>query len=79
MSRPLGMPWRHPKEPCVYILASERDGVLNIGMTSEIFGRVALHKQGLLDGVTKKYRVHHLVYVEFHDTMNAAISREKRS
>ena len=67
-----------PKEPCVYILASKRDGILYIGVTSEIFERVALHKQDLHDGFTKRYKIHTLVYVEFHDTMASAIQREKR-
>ncbi len=78
MSRPLGMSLRYPKEPCVYILANRRDGTLYAGVTSEVFERVALHKQNMFDGFTKKYKVHCLVYVEFHDTMAAAILREKR-
>ena len=78
MSHPLGIERRHPKEPCVYILASKPHGVLYIGVTSEVFERVALHKQGLLGGFTKRYGVHRLVYVEFHDDMLAAIQRETR-
>jgi putative endonuclease len=52
---------RHPKQPCVYILASKRDGVLYIGVTSDISDRVGLHKQDVIEGFTKKYRVHLLV------------------
>ena len=67
-----------PKNPCVYILASRRNGTLYIGVTSELPQRVTLHKQDLIEGFTKKYGVHRLVYYEMHPTMNAAILREKR-
>ena len=65
-------------QPCVYILASRRNGTLYIGVTSDIFGRMAEHRQGLIEGFTKKYAVKLLVYYEMHDTMDAAILREKR-
>jgi len=66
------------KPPCVYILASQRNGTLYIGVTSDIYGRMAEHKQGLFDGFTKKYGVKLLVYYEMHETMDGAILREKR-
>ena len=66
------------KSPCVYILASKRDGVLYVGVTSDLHGRMAEHDQGLLDGFTKRHRVKLLVYYEFHDDMTAAIRREKQ-
>jgi putative endonuclease len=72
-----GMAYR-AKNPCVYILASRRNGTLYIGVTSDLNQRVALHKQDLIEGFTKKYRVHQLVYYEMHETMEAAIQREKR-
>ena len=71
------MPYR-PKCPCVYILASGRNGTLYIGVTSDLFQRIVLHKQDLIEGFTKKYRVHRLVYYEMHPSMEAAIGREKR-
>lgn len=46
-------------------------------MTSDLAGRVSLHKQNLLPGFTSRYGVHTLVYVEEHLTMDAAIAREK--
>jgi putative endonuclease len=49
-----------------------------VGVTSDFVGRISEHNQGLLDGFTKKYGVHRLVYVEFHDTMDHAITREKQ-
>jgi putative endonuclease len=66
------------KSPCVYILASARNGTLYIGVTSDLLQRVALHKQDLMKGFTKKHRVHRLVYYETHPTMDAAIIREKQ-
>ena len=69
---------RPAKQPCVYILASKRDGVLYIGGTSDLCNRVSLHKQDLIEGFTKKYGVHILVYYETHRTMSAAIRREKQ-
>ncbi|HEX9882170.1 MAG TPA: GIY-YIG nuclease family protein [Hyphomicrobium sp.] len=65
------------KSPCVYMLASRRNGTLYVGVTSEIVGRVSLHKQDLIDGFSKRFGVHLLVYVEFHDSMEEAIAREK--
>ena len=66
------------KLPCVYILASKRNGTLYTGVTSNLVKRVYEHKNGLADGFTKKYGVHHLVYFELHEDMLAAISREKQ-
>jgi putative endonuclease len=64
--------------PCVYILASGRNGTLYIGVTSSLFHRIAIHKQDLVDGFTKRYGVHRLVYYEILETMTQAIQREKR-
>ena len=64
--------------PCVYILASARNGTLYIGVTSDLPCRIALHKQDLIEGFTRKYTVHTLVYYEMHPTMEAAIRREKQ-
>lgn len=66
------------KNPCVYILASKRNGVLNTGVSSDLWGRMAEHLQGIHDGFTRRYSVKMLVYHEFHDTMDAAIARETR-
>ena len=71
------MPYRE-KVPCVHLLASRRNGTLYIGVTSDLAQRVALHKQDLIEGFTKKYGVHTLVYYEMHPSMDAAILREKR-
>ena len=67
-----------PKAPCVYILASRRNGTLYIGVTSDLIGRVWQHKSDLVESFTKRYGVHTLVWFEQHGTMESAIAREKR-
>ena len=66
------------KQPAVYILASERNGTLYIGVTSDLVKRVWEHKNNLVEGFSKHYNVHHLVWYELHENMNSAIEREKR-
>ena len=66
------------KQPAVYILASRRNGTLYIGVTSDLVQRVWQHKNDLVEGFTKKYSVHMLVYYEWHEDMESAILREKR-
>ncbi len=66
-----------PKIPCVYMLASHRDGMLYTGVTSDIKARVWQHKHDLVEGFTKKYGVHRLVWFEIHETTESAIKGEK--
>jgi putative endonuclease len=66
------------KQPAVYILASKRNGTLYIGVTSDLPKRVWEHRNDSVDGFTKKYGIHRLVYYELHDDMVAAIAREKQ-
>ena len=66
------------KTPCVYILASGPNGTLYIGVTSDLYARMAQHAQKLIPGFTAKYDVTHLVYFELHETMEQAIKREKQ-
>lgn len=61
-----------------YILASKRNGTLYIGVTSELKKRIYLHKQGAIEGFTKKYSVHMLVYYEVYEQIAQAIAREKQ-
>jgi len=68
MSRPL----------FVYILASKRNGALYIGVTNNLKRRVYEHRNDMIDGFTKKYQVHRLVYFERIDDECQAILREKR-
>ena len=65
------------KKPYVYILASKQYGTLYIGVTSNLTARIETHKEDLVDGFTKKYQVHLLVYYEEHESMIEAITREK--
>ena len=62
----------------VYILASKRNGTLYIGVTSNLRKRVFEHKNNLVEGFTKKYKVHNLVYYEQITDIRSAIEREKR-
>ena len=63
--------------PCVYILSSQRNGTLYVGVTSDLVQRVWQHKNDFEEGFTKRYSVHDLVWYEVHDTMESAITREK--
>lgn len=65
------------KLPCVYILASKPSGTLYTGVTSNLVKRIWEHKNNLVEGFTKKYSVHTLVWYEVHETMESAIVREK--
>jgi putative endonuclease len=66
------------KSPAVYIMASRKDGVLYIGVTSALWYRVATHKDAGIRGFTQKYNVHCLVWYEHHHFLETAISREKQ-
>ena len=65
------------KLPRVYLLASQRNGTLYVGVTSDLVQRIWQHKNDLAEGFTKRYGVHMLVWYEECGTMEAAISREK--
>ncbi|WP_457671293.1 GIY-YIG nuclease family protein [Thiolapillus sp.] len=65
------------KQPCVYILASKRNGTLYTGATSNLIKRVWEHKSNVVQGFTSKYGVHRLVWYELHEDMASAIQREK--
>ena len=67
-----------PKQPAVYILASKRNGTLYIAVTSDLIKRAWEHKNDQVDGFSKKYGVHDLVYYELHENMLSAITREKQ-
>ncbi len=67
----------HQRRPCVYILASRRNGTLYTGVTSNLPQRIWQHKHGFGDGFTRRYGIHTLVWYEQHETMMSAIGREK--
>lgn len=62
----------------MYILANKRNGTLYVGVTSDLMQRVWQHKANLVDGFTKQYHVHQLVWYEVHSLMEHAIQREKQ-
>jgi putative endonuclease len=62
----------------VYILASKRNGTLYIGVTSDLIKRIYEHKNNLVDGFTKLYSIHTLVYFEQTNDIKSAITREKQ-
>lgn len=66
------------KRPCVYMLASRRNGTLYVGVTSDIARRAWQHRSNAVAGFVRDYAVHRLVFVEFHEHMADAILREKR-
>jgi putative endonuclease len=62
----------------VYMLASQPNGTLYVGVTNDLIRRVAEHREGVVHGFTEKYGVDRLVWYETHDSIEAAIRREKR-
>ena len=62
----------------VYILASKRNGTLYVGFTGDLVKRVWQHRHDEVEGFTKKYQVHQLVYYEITTDVTAAIQREKQ-
>ena len=65
-------------QPAVYILASKANGVLYIGVTSDLVKRTWQHKNQLFEGFSDKYFVNKLVYYELHSEMYQAITKEKQ-
>ena len=61
----------------VYMLASGRNGTLYVGVTADLVRRVWEHKNGVVPGFSKRYRVARLVWCERHDDIRDAIAREK--
>ena len=66
------------KQPAVYILSNKRNGTLYTGVTSDLIKRIWQHRNEHVDGFSKKYSTHLLVYYEMHGDMISAITREKQ-
>lgn len=66
------------KIPCIYIIASKRNGTLYTGVTSDLQRRIEEHKSNKIKGFTQKYNAHTLVYYEVFEKMMDAIEREKQ-
>ncbi|MGB3746792.1 MAG: GIY-YIG nuclease family protein [Rhodanobacter sp.] len=65
------------RRPCVYLLASRRNGTLYAGVTSNFPARIWQHRNNVVEGFTRQHHVHDLVRFELHETMKSAITREK--
>ncbi|HOH28959.1 MAG TPA: GIY-YIG nuclease family protein [Candidatus Hydrogenedentes bacterium] len=65
------------RQPALYILSSKRNGTLYIGVTCDLRRRVWQHKNDVMEGFTRRYNVHILVYYELYGDMYRAIAREK--
>jgi putative endonuclease len=66
------------KQFAVYIMASQRNGTIYIGVTSNLPKRVWEHREGVVEGFTTRYAVKNLVWYELHDNAESAITREKQ-
>ena len=62
---------------CVYILASKKNGAMHVGLSANLIDSVLEHKLNRVDGITKLYNMHTLVYYEYHQNLADAIAREK--
>ena len=67
-----------PHAPCVYIMASARNGTLYTGVTSNLAQRVHQHREGRTPSFTRRYHCHLLVFYEYCERMDDAIAREKQ-
>ena len=66
------------KRPCVYIMASKRNGTLYVGVTSDLSRRAFEHRIGAIEGFSRRYGCKLLVWFEPYDRMDEAIAREKQ-
>ncbi len=66
------------RQPCTYILASQKGGTLYIGVTSSLARRLWQHRTGRTPGFASRYEAIRLVHAEFYDRMDEAIAREKQ-
>ncbi len=65
-------------QPVVYIITNHRHGTLYTGVTSNLARRMYEHREGLIEGFSKQYDLKMLIWYEVHNTMIAAITREKQ-
>ena len=72
------IPGMGDRQPCTYILASQKNGTLYIGVTSDLGARLAQHRDGANSGFASRYGALRLVHAEFFDRMEEAIAREKQ-
>jgi putative endonuclease len=66
------------RNPCVYMMANRMRGTLYVGVTADLAKRAWEHRSGAVEGFTKRYGLHRLVWFEQHEEMEQAILQEKR-
>ena len=69
---------RRDFQPATYIMASARNGTVYAGVTSNLPQRVVQHREGTVEGFSKRHGCKLLVWYELHSTMEYAILREKQ-
>jgi putative endonuclease len=69
---------KRPFQPAVYIVANGRNGAIYTGVTSDLSKRVWEHREGVVEGFTKRHGCKLLVWYEVHSTMEYAIVRGKQ-
>ena len=62
----------------IYIMSNKTRSVLYIGITNDLYRRFIEHKNETIEGFTKRYKCHHLLYYEEYNNINDAIEREKQ-
>ena len=72
------MAQREHFQPTVYVMANHKGGTIYVGVTSDLVQRAWQHREGKVEGFTKRYGCKRLVWFELHATMDHAISREKQ-
>jgi putative endonuclease len=65
-------------QPAVYMMANDKSGTIYVGVTSDLAGRAWQHREGVVEGFTRRYGCKRLVWFELHATMEHAIAREKQ-
>jgi putative endonuclease len=72
------VPYFHPmRRGWVYIMTNKPNGTIYLGVTANLLQRVCQHREGIIDGFTKRYGLKLLVYAEQHDDIRSAIQRER--
>ena len=66
------------KQPAVYIMANRRNGAIYVGVTAWLLHRIHQHREGLIEGFTRRYGCRRLVWYELHGDMASAIAWEKQ-
>ncbi len=61
----------------VYLLTNKPNGILYVGVTTDLARRIWEHREGVADGFSKRYGLKRLVYAEPHDSIRTALQREK--